>query len=265
MDEQRGSGTPGGPPPPPDGAPVPAPPPPPDAPPASGAAQPGWGATGSTPSAWGPPTDAPQTWGAASPEAQVGWERPPSGSNGCLKACLIVGGIVVVLVVIAAIGLVIAGGRLVDEIQKNPDAMFGGECPFVGPSEVSDALGTDAQVFEVDGFVGGTMGAILDRRLLADAPDCYIVSDDGTTGRIAVLDGGGEEAFAAAAAAGDRIRAQDTDIGDEAFCTTTDGNGSAGVLVRFGERVVYVSVLDQSRDQARACEVASAVAATLAP
>ena len=186
-----------------------------------GPTQPGWGATGPTPSGWGTPTDAPQTWGAASPEAQVGWDRPPSGSNGCLKACLIVGAIVVVLVVIAAIGLVIAGGRLVDEIQKNPDAVFGGECPFVGPSEVSDALGTDAQVFEVDGFVGGTMGAILDKRLLADAPDCYIVSDDGTTGRIAVLDGGGEEAFAAAAAEGDRIRAEDADIGDEAFCTTT--------------------------------------------
>jgi hypothetical protein len=266
VDEDRGPGIPGGPPPPPDGAPAPAPPPPPpDATPAPGATQPGWGATGSTPTGWGTPTDAPETWGAVSPEAQVGWDRPPAGSNGCLKACLIVGAVVAVLLVIAVVGLVVAGGRLVEEIQRNPDAVFGGECPFVGPFEVSDALGTDAQVYELDGLIGGTVDAILDKRLLGDAPDCYIVAEDGTTGRIAVLDGGGEEAFDAAAAEADSIRARDAEIGDEAFCTTTDGNGSAGVLVRFGERVVYVSMLDQSRDAERACAAATAVAATLAP
>ena len=265
MDEDRGSGMPGGPPLPPEGAPIPVPPPPPDAQPAPGTAQPGWGAAGPAPTGWGTPTDAPQTWGAASPDAQVGWDRPPAGSNGCLKGCLIVGAVVAVLLVVAVVGLIVAGGRLVDQIQQNPDAVFGGQCPFVSPLEVSDALGTDAQVYELDGFAGGMMGAILDKRLLGDAPDCYIVAQDGTTGRIAVLDGGGQTAFDAAAAEGEHFRARDAEIGDEAFCTTIDGNGFGGVLVRFGERVVYVSMLDQSRDEEQACTVATAVAATLAP
>jgi hypothetical protein len=269
VDEDRGSGLPGGPPPPPGAvsgsAPVPAPPPPPDAQPAPGAAQPGWGAGTQGQPGWGTPADAPETWGAVSPEAQVDWGRPPSGSNGCLKGCLIVGGILAVLAVVAVVGLFIAGGRLIQQIEEDPDSVFGGECPFVSAFEVSDALGTDIQVFELAGLAETTMGAILDKRLLRDAPDCYILAEDGTTGRIAVLDGGGQAAFAAAAAEGQHIRAQDADVGDEAFCTTVDGSGFGGVLVRFGERVVYVSVLDQSLDQERACELASIVAGTLAP
>ena len=254
------------------GVPAP-PPPPPDAPPAPGAtppppgaAQPGWGAAGPTQPGWGaPPSDAPQAWGAASPDAQVGWGRPQSGSNGCLKGCLIVGGVLAVLAVIAVVGLFIAGGRLVEQIEQDPDSVFGGECPFVSPFAVSEALGQDAQVFALAGLADGTMGAILDKRLLRDAPDCWVVGEDGTTGRIAVLDGGGEAAFDAAAAEARDFRAQDAPIGDEAFCTTTDGAGFGGVLVRFGERVVYVSMLDQSLDQEEACLVATAVAETLAP
>jgi hypothetical protein len=270
VDEDRGSGAPGEPPPPPrsvpDAAPVPTPPPPPqDRQAAPGTARPGWGGAGPTSSGWGTPAGEPGAWGAASPDAQVDWGRPQPGSNGCLRGCLIVGGILAVLAVIAVVGLVVAGGRLVQQIEENPDAVFGGECPYVSPFDVSDALGTEVQVFELDGLAEGTMGAILDKRLLRDAPDCWLIGQDGTTGRIAVLDGGGEAAFDAAAAAAQHFRAQDAEIGDEAFCTTTDNAGFAGVLVRFGNRVVYVSMLDQSLDEGQACEAATAVAATLRP
>ncbi|HEY3336819.1 MAG TPA: hypothetical protein VGK16_16440, partial [Candidatus Limnocylindrales bacterium] len=165
------------------------------------------------------------------------WGRPQPGSNGCLKGCLIVGGIFAILAVIAVVGLVIAGGRLVQQIEDNPDAVFGGECPFVTPLEVGDAIGRDAQVFSLDGLADGTMGAILDKRLLRDAPDCYILARDGTTGRIAVLDGGGKTAFDAAAADAQRFTGPAVELGDEAFCTTLDATGFGGVLVRFGDRV----------------------------
>jgi hypothetical protein len=270
VDEDRGSAAPGGPPPPPEavppGGPAPAPPPPPGAHPAPPASRPGWGDPGPAPSAWSAPTGEPGAWGAASPDAQVNWGRPqPGSSNGCLKGCLIVGGVLAVLAVIAVVGLVIAGGRLMQQIQEDPDSVFGGECPYVSPFDVGEAIGTDVQVYELAGLADGTMGNLLDKRLLRDAPDCWIIGEDGTTGRIAVLDGGGEAAFDAAAAEAQHFRGADAEIGDEAFCTTTDTQGFGGVLVRFGDRVAYVSMLDQSLDEERACAIATSVAETLAP
>ncbi len=264
MDQQQEPGAPGAPPPPPVATPAP-PPPPPDAPTPPGTTGPGWGATGQPPTGWGQPGGAAQPWGAVSPDAQVSWDRPSSGSNGCLKGCLIVGGILAVLAVVAVVGLVIAGGRLAQQLQDNPDAVLGGACPFVTSGEVSDALATDAQVYELTGLVDGTMGAILDKRLLRDAPDCYIVGEEGTAGRIAVLDGGGQAAYDAALADAQHFTGRPVTLGDDAVCTTLDNNGFAGVLVRFGDRVAYVSLLDQSLDEDLACTLASSVAERLAP
>lgn len=282
MDEQRGfeaASAPGVPPPPP-GVPDPAgggaavpptPPPAPPHPPAPEPAPPGaWGAPSPAPApGWGSPHDptpATGAWGAPSPAAQVGWDRPQGGSNGCLKACLIVGLILVGLAIVAAIALVALGGRLAQQIADNPDAVFGGACPFVSTQEVSAAIGKDAQVFELSGFADGTMGAVMDKRLLADAQDCWLIGQDGTTGRIAVQDGGGATAFATAkeAASGFTLRTVD-EVGDEALCTTLDAAGFGGVLVRFGDRVAYVSMLDQTLDAEAACTLAISVAGTLAP
>ena len=73
----------------------------------------------------------PSTVCAASPSAQVAWDRPPAGNNGCLRACLIVGGILVVLVIVGGIALSFFVSQLVEQVQENPDAFLGGECELV--------------------------------------------------------------------------------------------------------------------------------------
>ena len=271
MDEDRGFGSAGGPPPPPGSAGTPAggepPPPPPAAPPTT--LPPGWGAEPGTPAGpqgWVPPSEVPAAWGAASPSAQVGWDRPPSGNNGCLRACLIVGGILVVLLVIGGIAASIFIGQLVEQVQENPDAVFGGECQLVSSIEVSDALREDVEVLALEGFADGTMGAILDKRLLPDATDCWVLGD-GTAGRIAVVDTDAETVFrnSRAEAEASFLYGDIDGIGDEAFCTTIDEQGSGGVLVRFDERVVYVSMVAESVDDTSVCETAQVIARTLEP
>jgi hypothetical protein len=270
VDEDRGFGPAGAPPPPPAPAGTPPggePPPPPPAAPATPA--PGWGVEPGPPAGpqgWVPPTEVPSAWGAASPSAQVGWDRPPSGNNGCLRACLIVGGILVVAVIVGGIALSIFLGQIIEQVQENPDAVFGGECELVSRLEVGDALGEDVEVLALEGFADGTMGAILDKRLLPDATDCWILGD-GTTGRIAVVDTDAETVFrnSRAEAEASFLAGDVAGIGDEAFCTTINQQGSGGVLVRFDERVVYVSLVAESFEDSSVCETAQAVARTLEP
>jgi hypothetical protein len=269
VDEDRGFGPAGAPPPPPPvGTPAGGepPPPPPAAPPATPA--PGWGVEPgpSGPQGWVSPTEVPPAWGAASPSAEVGWDRPPSGNNGCLRACLIVGGILVVAVIVGGIALSIFVGQIIEQVQENPDAVFGGECQVVSSFEVGEALGQDVEVLALEGLADGTMGAILDKRLLPDATDCWILGD-GTTGRIAVVDTDAETVFrnSRAEAEASFLQGDVDEIGDEAFCTTINQQGSGGVLVRFDQRVVYVSLVAESFDDTSVCETAQAVARTLEP
>lgn len=281
MDEDRGfgepAGTPGGPPPPPvaPGEAAPPPPQPPSAPPAfpgsvpGDGGQPGWAPYPAAPGprGWVSPEEVPPEWGAASPSAQVGWDRPPAGNNGCLRACLIVGGIIAVLVVIGGIAASIFVGRLVEQVQQDPEAVFGGECQLVSSFEVSDALGEDVEVQELSGLMDTTLGAVLDKRLLPNATDCWILGEDGTSGRIAVVDQDAPAVFANARAEADGrfLLADLGDVGDEAFCTTIDQQGSAGILVRFGQRVVYVSLLATTGEAEDTCDQATTVARTLEP
>jgi hypothetical protein len=110
------------------------------------------------------------------------------------------------------------------------------------------------------------LGGLLDKRLLPDATDCWMFGEDGTSGRIAVVDQDAQAVFAngRADADGRFLLADVADVGDEAFCTTMDPQGSAGVLVRFGQRVVYVSLLGTG-DAEDTCDRAKAVARTLEP
>jgi hypothetical protein len=271
VDEDRGFGSAGAPPPPPAPTGTPAggepPPPPPASPPATIA--PGWGTERGTPAGpqgWVSPTEVPAAWGAVSPTAQVGWDRPPSGNNGCLRACLIVGGILVVLLIVGGIALSFFVSQLVEQVQENPDAFLGGECELVSSAEVSDALGREVEVLSLDGFIDGTMGSILDKRLLPDATDCYFVSPGGTTGRIAAVDTDAETVFRTSRAEAEAsFLDRDVELGDEAFCTTIGQQGSGGVLVRFDQRVVYVSIVAQGLDDEDVCDTAQAVARTLEP
>jgi hypothetical protein len=274
LDQDPGAQPAGAPPPPPGvpdttGSGAAAPPPPPAVPdvPPSGT---GWGApvpppTGG-PGTWGAPDAGQAGWGAPSPDAQVGWDLPSSGSNGCLRACLIVGAIVAVLAIVAVVALVALGGRIVQQIQDNPSAFFGSDCQFVSSDELSASIDRQVQVFTLEGVADGTMGTLLDKRLLPDAPDCWIIGQDGTAGRIAVLDDGGTGAYAAQRTQADAFRLRDVPgVGDDAMCTTVDRSGSGGILVRYGERVVYVSMLNQALDSEAACELATEVAGTLQP
>jgi hypothetical protein len=253
VSEQPGGSTSGGPsgPPPPPGVQPPAPP-------------------HGTPPAAPPQGAAPPAWGPTSPTAQAAWDAPrPDAGNGCLKACLIVGGILLVLAIIAIAGLAVLGGRIAEQIREDPEAFFGGPCPYVSDFELSEAVGENVTAMTLEGFADGTMGALLDKRLLADAPDCWVVSEDGFAARIAVADGGGAAAFddAAGTAADDGFRGEDvTGLGDQAICTTLSAMGSSGALVRFGERVVYVSIVQENPlANDTACSVAADIARTLQP
>ena len=269
MDEDRGIGTPGAPPPPPPGqGGVSVPPPQPPAAPAPAPA-PGWGAPAGAPGpqGWVSPDEVPPEWGAASPSAQVGWDRPPPGNNGCLRACLVVGAILAVVVVVGGIIASVLIGQFVEQVQQDPEAVFGGECQLVSSFEVSDALREDVQVQELSGFMDTTMGALLDKRLLPDATDCWILGENGTSGRIAVVDRDAQTVFANSHADAEAsfLLTDIGDIGDEAFCTTVDQQGSGGILVRFDQRLVYVSLLATTGDAEDTCDRAKTVARTLEP
>ncbi|MEW6223806.1 MAG: hypothetical protein AB1627_04185 [Chloroflexota bacterium] len=220
--------------------------------------QPGWGAAPG-PGAPGSP-GAPGAPGGPPPGS---WNPAPvqsSGSSGCLK-------LVLILVVIGAIGfaLLIAGilflGRqLTDSIGVNPDGSVGTACPFIEDSELSEALGSEAEALVLDGLWDATIGIILDKRALGTAEDCWITADESTpTGRIAVYQGGDaadvfrQERENAAPTSEDQgngitvttdgwFAGEVAGLGDEAFCTGVSPAIQAGVLVRQGDRVVYVSL-----------------------
>lgn len=120
---------------------------------------------------------------------------------------------------------------------------------------------------------------MLDKRVIPDAPDCFISTDQGSTGtgRIARYQG----SDAAAKFQEERQKAQPTSqdqgggltlenpgyfagdvsgFGDEAFCTDLSTGIMGGVLVRQGDTLVYVSLLGSSIDAADVCQQAQKVA-----
>jgi hypothetical protein len=180
----------------------------------------------------------------------------------------VVGLLLAGLVIVGVILLVALGGRLVDQIAEDPEAFFGTACPYVTDGELSEALGEPVLALTLEGIADGTMGALLDKRLLPDAADCWVAGDSGFAARIAVDDGGGAASFAQArseAADGGFLGENVAGLGDEASCTTLSLAGSTGVLVRFGDRVVYASVVDDPGRTGGACDRAAAVARTLEP
>jgi len=251
-------------------------PPPAAAPPS----QPGWGTppAGTSPAA---PPSSPTGWGAPAapggtppgaawnqgPAAPGGtppgaWNPQPaasSGSSGCLKIILILLVVGAILFGLLIAGLAILGNRLADSVgidgQGNLKA-----CPLISNATLSEALGSKAQAVPLEGFFDATLGIILDKRVLPDAEDCWITADSSTaTGRIARYVGGD----AAAVFQKERQKAAPTSedqgggisvtnegyfggevggFGDEAFCTGVSAAIQAGVLVRKGNTLVYVSL-----------------------
>jgi hypothetical protein len=134
------------------------------------------------------------------------------------------------------------------------------ECSFLSDARARELFGGDADATDLSGFFQGTLGGILDDRVLPDDPDCWVTDGDrASIARVALHQGGD----AAAVYAAERQKAQpssqdqgngvtlenpgyfDHDIsglGDEAFCTDFSFAGMAGVVVHQGDRVLYVSV-----------------------
>jgi hypothetical protein len=269
--------------------------PPPAAPPPAAA---GWGAPSAPGQSAGPPSAAPGGQWAAPPAQPGGWgpapdtqgappagawnPQPASSGNGCLKACLIVGAIIVVLGIIGIVAVAALGVRFAQDIGFNPDGSTK-PCELITDEELSSALDGRAEALPLGGLADSTVGVVLDRRALPDAPACWIVGDTSTsvTGRLARQDGGD--------ASGDFQRArQDAEtggyyageaggLGDEAFCTGMSDSGSFGILVRSGGSLAYVGLLDPAAMEGNAlqadengvivspetCAIAGAVAAAM--
>jgi len=245
---------------------------PPAAPPAPPLATPAWGATGQ-PSASGP-SSPPGAWGGAGgsptppvPAAGGGWAGGPapatvSSSNGCLRACLILVVVGAIALVVGAAAVLLAGQAFLDSlgISDEGNGGIGGACPIASNDDVRAVLGGNAEAIELAGMFDATLGLVLDKRVLPEAEDCWISADaDSPTGRIARYTGGDaaarfrEERQRAAPTSEDQgggitIETDGYDggdapgIGDEAFCTGVSPAIQAGVLVRKGDTLVYVSL-----------------------
>ena len=200
---------------------------------------------------------------AASAPASIppsGWQTPRGGGagSGCVKIALIL----VTLVVVAAVGLLVLAGTFVNNLAPGGDGeglIGGGDCPFLADADAQAVLGGQADALELEGLYDASIGIIIDKRVLPEAPDCFVTEGERAfLARIAVADGNGAGVFAA-----ERQRAEPSSqdqgggvtlenpgyfggdvpgLGDEAFCTGISDAIMGGVLVRQGDRVVYVSV-----------------------
>lgn len=210
---------------------------------------------------YGPPQPGPPQYGAPQYGAPPGDPRyaaappPGPGRRGPGRALLVVGAVVVVLVVLGAFAL----HRLVTGIGESVGGLAGGTgCDAVGTDAVDSALGGTYEVVQLGGLAD-LASPVLDSRVLADGTSCWAVEsgEGGRLARIARYSGpDAAERFAAERTAamgttqdqGGGIStstsayfSKDVQAGDEAFCTTGDSTASAGVLVRTGDLLVYVS------------------------
>ena len=202
---------------------------------------------------------APPNWAAQGPAPA------PAQGNGCLKACLIVGVILVILAGIALAGLWYLGNQVVKSLPIDSEGNLQ-ECTIISNQRLSSVLGSGTEAIPLEGIFDTLLGLVLDKRVLADATDCFISADRGSTGtgRIARYDGGD----AAAKFAQEKQNAQPVSedqgggvtlsnegyfagdvsgIGDEAFCTGVLNATMSGVLVRQGDTLVYVSLLGSTQ------------------
>ena len=207
-------------------------------PPQGPAAQPGWGAPG---------------------QPQPGWQGGPppakSGGNGCLKACLIVGVILVVLAIIAVIALFAVGSSFVGGLGVDSNGNLK-DCSIVTSSQLKSVLGSDTEAHPLSGLANTAIGATLDKRVLPDADNCYIISGAGQTttqasggyGRIAKYSNGDAGSVfdkeKSSAQSGQYFAVDVPGAGDQAFCTGwSDKYPATGALVRKGNDLIYVSLL----------------------
>jgi hypothetical protein len=188
------------------------------------------------------------------------------GIPGCLKAAIILG--VIAIVALALFAFVLS--RLVGDFlggAGGPDGFGGGDggstdgaCALLPDDEARQVLGGNADAIELSGGLYElSIGLIIDKRVLPDAPDCWVTEGEKSfMARVARSDGNGAAVYAQ-----EKANAQPTSedqgggvsvenpgyfggdvsgLGDEAFCTGLSPTIMAGVVVRQGDSVVYASV-----------------------
>ena len=195
----------------------------------------------------------PPTYGAPPPVAYGDPAANKSGMPGWVKALLIIGGILVVLVGGCTVAVGVFANRVSNDLSKG--------CSFLSTAEAKKAFGTDVATLQLGGITK-LANAALDTRVLRDAPSCMVTpGKDSKIGlsRIAKLESGdAKSAFAkeltnAKGTSTDKgngltveseayLSEEAVSLGDEAFCTSSFITGSSGVLVRKGNSLVYVSV-----------------------
>ena len=207
------------------------------------------------------------------------WNPAPatSSGNGCLKACLIVGAILVVLFFIAVAGLVFLGNQIIKSVPVDEQGNLQA-CPFVSDDQLSSVLGAGTKAVPLTGLFDATIGLVLDKRVLPDAEDCWITADGADRHRP-----GSPATRAPTPVRSSRRRSRRrsrrprtratasrsrlpgyfagdvSGVGDEAFCTDFSTALMEGVLVRKGDTLVYVSL--QGTDSAEStCQQAQQVA-----
>ena len=238
-----------------------------------------------------PPTGG---WGAAPAPGMVpgvagGAGAPPNwnpqpvqkSNNGCLKACLIVGVLLVILFFVGLAAVAFIGNQIIRSVPVDAEGNLA-PCAIISDDELSAVLGRGTEAIPLEGIFDTLLGLVLDKRVIPDAEDCFVSADQGDsgTGRIARYVG----SDAAARFQQERLDAQPTSedqgggltlespgyfdgdvtgFGDEAFCTGISDAFMSGVLVRQGDTLVYVSLLGTdfgSSSAATPCELAQEVA-----
>jgi hypothetical protein len=243
---------------------------PPEGIPRVGSAPPGYGPPGGGPPGHGPPGYGPPGYGPQGqrPPAAPGYgprapvpggprprEAPPlpaprrSGA-GCLVAFLMV----VVIVVLGAVAVRAIYQQLSRTASEAYDRTVGdrlegirgvGNCGFLTDAEAQAVLG-DSQVVGLGALSTGVPQ--IDTRVLPDAPSCVAAATSGRLARVARQEAADAPAVFDAEVARARSGSSPYHAGavrglrDEAFCTTLDGTGAAGVLLRRGDVLVYASV-----------------------
>jgi hypothetical protein len=175
-----------------------------------------------------------------------------------------------VLAVVAVVAFVAFAGMLVNNLTGNlgdGDGALGGECAFLSDADAKTVFGGNADAFDLSGLADASIGLIIDKRVLPNAPDCWITDGDRAyIARIARYQGSDASSVFTAAFNASLPSSQDqgggvtienpgyfggevSGVGDEAFCTDLSAAIMAGVLVRQGDRVVYVSVGSANENQ----------------
>lgn len=226
---------------------LPPPPPPPSGPPPSG------------PLPQPPAAVPPPAYGAPQP----GLPQPPakSGMNGCAIAAIVL----VVLLVLGGVGVFVVGAVVINKGKDKLEQATGGnldltvgDCPVLSNSKAKELFGANAEATTIP--LEGLIGFAFDDRVLRDSDSCWVNNADQQSLIVLHHREGGD---ARAAYQKERDLAQPTSqdqgggltlenegyfdkdvsgLGDEAFCTGSSLSGATGVLVRKGDRLLYLSI-----------------------